>query len=278
MQSRMGGKAVGLNRRHGILWRMLIFSTPYLCLFVLCWLIPGQALLERLRWLDSGICAHLPTHLLYAGTEALPLCARDTGIYLGLCVSFAGLVLSGRGRAQQYPSRWLRLFLGGGVLALIIDGCNSLALDLHFPHLYTPNNLLRLGTGLLTGLAIAVFLLPTLNQMVWKYYHDSRSLASWRALLGVFLPILLLCFGSIATHIPLTGDIIAILSTLGLLLAVGSLNMMGILLTRRRCETFTAYRQLLPLLGPVLLLTVSELLLLAQAKLWLLQALGLHIH
>jgi hypothetical protein len=121
-----------------------------------------------------------------------------------------------------------------------------------------------------------VFLLPTLNQMVWKYYHDSRSLASWRALLGIFLPILLLCFGSIATHIPLTGDIIASLSTLGLLLAVGSLNMMGILLARRRCETFTAYRQLLPLLGPVLLLTVSELLLLAQAKLWLLQALGLH--
>lgn len=276
MQSGMGGKAVGLNSRHGILWRVLLFSVPYPGLLVLCWLIPGQTLLERLRWLDSGICAHLPTHLLYAGTEALPLCARDTGIYLGLCVSFAGLVLSGRGRAQQYPARWLRLFLGGSVLALVIDGCNSLALDLRLPHLYTPNNLLRLGTGLLTGLAIAVFLLPTLNQMVWKYYHDSRSLASWRALLGIFLPILLLCFGSIATHIPLTGDIIASLSTLGLLLAVGSLNMMGILLARKRCETFTAYRQLLPLLGPILLLTVSELLLLAQAKLWLLQALGLH--
>ena len=276
MQFRMGRKALGLDSRHGIFQRALLLSVPYLCLLVLCGSLPGQTLLERLRWLDSGVCAHLPTHLLYAGTEALPLCARDTGIYLGLCVSLASLVLSGRGKAQRYPSRWLRLFLAGGVLALAIDGCNSLALDLHLPHLYTPNNLLRLGTGLLAGLAIAMFLLPTLNQMVWKYYHDSRSLASWRVLLGVFFPILLICFGSIALHIPLSGDVIAILSTLGLLLAVSSLNVMGILLARGRCETFTTYRQLLPLLGPVLLLAVGELLLLAQAKLWLLQALGLH--
>src|SRR5690348_13716644 len=58
---------------------------------------PGATLLERLRALDGGICAQLPTHSFYPDGQRLPLCARNTGIYLGYSITFVILFLMGRG-------------------------------------------------------------------------------------------------------------------------------------------------------------------------------------
>src|ERR1051326_7676339 len=114
---------------------------------------PGATLLDRLRALDGGICAQLPTHSFYPGGQRLPLCARNTGIYLGYTITFFFLFLTGRGRAAQFP-RWpMAIVLGLCILALGIDGFNSFFLDLRLPHLYEPHNLIRLTTGLLTGTA-----------------------------------------------------------------------------------------------------------------------------
>src|SRR5579883_3419556 len=83
-------------------------------------------LLDRLRALDGGICAQLPTHSFYPGGQRLPLCSRNTGIYLGYMLTFITLFLTGRGRATQFP-RWpMALALLACVAALGIDGFNSL--------------------------------------------------------------------------------------------------------------------------------------------------------
>src|SRR5947209_19058271 len=102
--------------------------------------LPGASLLDRLRWLDSGICAQLATHSFYPGGERLPLCARNTGIYLGFMVTLLTLYATRRGRVQRLPSWPMVAVLISGIFAMAVDGFNSFLLDLGQPHLYQPHN------------------------------------------------------------------------------------------------------------------------------------------
>src|SRR6266566_7075975 len=79
--------------------------------------LPGASLLDRLRWLDSGICAQLATHSFYPGGERLPLCARNTGIYLGFMVTLITFYATGRGRTQRLPPTSINIALACGVIS-----------------------------------------------------------------------------------------------------------------------------------------------------------------
>ncbi len=235
---------------------------------------PGTSLLNRMSWLDSGICAQFASHSFYPGGERLPLCARNTGIYLGFLVTLTTIYGKGKGRAQQLP-RWpLFIVLLTGVTVLAIDGINSFLLDVGMSHLYTPNNLLRLATGLITGLAMALLLLPMLNRLLWRGYTAMRSVASWQELL-LYVPALVVCFFIVASQNTLALYPIALLSTGGLVFVLGSLNLIVLVGVSRRDETFERYNELLPFLAIALVLAIGEMLLLAQMKLTLLHALGL---
>ncbi len=235
---------------------------------------PGSSALNRMSWLDSGICAQFASHSFYPGGERLPLCARNTGIYLGFVVTLTTLYGKGRARAQHLP-RWpLFVVLIGGVTTLAIDGINSFLLDVGLQHLYQPNNYLRLATGLATGLAMALLLLPMLNRLLWRGYTAMRSVTSWQELLQ-YIPLLIVCFFVVASQNALILYPIALLSTGGVLIAVGSLNLIVLVGVSRRDETFERFRELVPFLGIALLFAVGEMLLLAQLKLSLLHALGI---
>ena len=246
----------------------------YLVLLTALVFLPGQSLIQRLQWLDSGVCAQLPTHSFYPGGERLPLCSRNTGIYLGFLVTLVTLYLTGRGQGQRLPAWPIALVLVCGILALVIDGSNSLLLDLGLPHLYRPHNLLRLATGMLTGLAMATLVLPILNQLFWYHSNEQRSVPSWRALL-LFLPALILCYFAVASQSGLILYPVALLSTLGLLTALGSVNLIVIIAVSKREQSFAFYRELLPFFGLALLCAGGEMLFLAQLKLLLLHALGI---
>lgn len=254
-------------------WLLLTLAILYLVVLAMLVFLPGASLVDRLRWLDSGICAQLPTHSFYPGGIQLPLCARNTGIYLGFTVTLLTLFTLGRGRTQKLP-RWpLIVVLALGAVAMAVDGFNSLFLDLGITHLYQPHNLLRLGTGLATGLAVASLSLPVLNQLIWRDYDEKRSIASW-GMLALLLPGLILSFFAVASQNMFVLYPIALLSTMGLLIVVSSINLILIVAIQRRDETFTRYRDLFPFFSLALLFACGELLLLAQLKLSLLQALG----
>ncbi|GCE16941.1 hypothetical protein KDK_07410 [Dictyobacter kobayashii] len=144
-------------------WFTGLLALLYVALLATLIWWPGANLLERLRWLDSGICAQLATHSLYLGGERLPLCSRNTGIYLGFIVTLIILYTRKRGRAQALPDKPKIAMLSAGILFLAIDGINSFLVDLGLPHLYHPDNLLRLSSGLLTGFAMGIFVLPVIN-------------------------------------------------------------------------------------------------------------------
>lgn len=257
-------------------WINSLLTLLYLALAVIAIWWPQTTLLERLRWLDSGICAQLLTHSLYPGGERLPLCSRNTGIYLGFFVTLTILYIRKRGRAQVLPTKSLSIVLSAGILFLAIDGINSFLVDLAAPHLYHPNNLLRLASGLLTGLAMGIFALPVVNGLIWRGNNTLRSLPAW-AELSWFLPVLLLCFFAAASQSGWALYPLAILSTLGLLSAVGSINLIVLLLLSKRDESFMRYKELIPFCGIACLAATGELLLLAQLKLSLFQTLGIPI-
>lgn len=236
--------------------------------------IPGTALLDFLRWLDSGICAQFASHMFYPGGQSLPLCARNTGIYLGFTVTLITLHVTGRGRAQRYPSWPIIAVLACGVLAMAVDGFNSLDLDLGLFHLYQPNNLVRLATGLATGLALATLTMPALNGLFWNEYDEKRSISSWRSLLWL-LPGLVMGFFIVASQNAFFLYPIAILSTAGVLTVLGSINLIVIAAIHKRDQTFARYRELLPFVALALVLTIGELLGLAQLKFSVLHMMGM---
>src|SRR5437660_5746226 len=255
------------------LWLVATMALLYLGLLAALVFLPGTSLLDRLRWLDSGICAQLPSHSFYPGGERLPLCARNTGIYLGFTVTLIMLYATGRKRAQQLPPWSMVIALAVGVAMLAVDGFNSFLLDLSLPHLYQPHNLLRLGTGLVTGLAMGIFTHPILNRLFWRQYNQQRNLAPWKALFP-FLPALLICFFAVASQSAYVLYPLALLSSAGLLLAMSNVNLIFIIALSKRDETFERYRELLPFFSLAVVLAIGELLALAQLKLALLQTLG----
>lgn len=233
---------------------------------------PGATLLDRLRALDGGICAQLPTHSFYPGGQRLPLCARNTGIYLGYIIAFVALSLTRRARAAQFP-RWpMALVMLACITALGIDGFNSLFLDLHLPHLYQPHNLIRLTTGLLTGASMACFLLPVTNSVLWKQMSEQRSVDSWWQLLQL-LPILALAFLAVGTQAAIFLYPVAILSSLGVITALCLINLTIVVAISGKACLLSTYRQLFPFFSVAFLLAVGELTGLFFLNHWLLQQL-----
>lgn len=115
-----------------------------------------------------GLCAQRPSHTLGFDGQMLPFDARMTGIYGGFLLTSGYLLARGRYRAFALPGRSVLLLLGGFVAVMGIDGTNSLLVDLRLPHLYSPDNLMRLLTGMLTGTALAVILCFLLATTLWR--------------------------------------------------------------------------------------------------------------
>jgi uncharacterized membrane protein len=194
---------------------------PYAFLLLL---IPfGAPLLEALRWLDSGICAQLPTHTLRPGGVALPLCARNTGIYTGAALSFGILRARGRQRAMLPPPPPVVAFLLTCIAAMAVDGMNSVAADLALPHLYPPTNALRLATGFGAGMALALLLAPVIARARFGAEDPRPPLVHLRDVLpcvGAALPAYLV----VRSVAPWTLYPVAFLSNAGLLAVLAGLN------------------------------------------------------
>ena len=235
--------------------------------------VPGGTLIERMRALDGGICAQLPTHLFYPGGQSLPLCARNTGIYTGVTSTVLVLWASGRLRVSRLPGPGVAILLGFAILLMGVDGFNSLFLDLRLPHLYQPHNLIRLATGLGTGVGMAAFLVPVANGLVWRE-EDERSSFGRLSQLVVLLPILLLVYLLVTSQVGWLLYPLALYSTAGLLIALSLVNLVFVIGLSGRIGRISKYRQLFPVFTAAVALTLVELTILSLLKTAALHALG----
>ena len=121
--------------------------------------------------LGYGLCHQLPERSFIAGGHQLPVCARDTGIYIGFAIALLVLWVLSRGRRPVELPRWpVLVLLGLFVSSMAFDGLTSYA------GLRPTTNELRLATGLATGWALATITLPMLNAQLWTRYGNGRVL------------------------------------------------------------------------------------------------------
>ena len=258
------------------LWALVALAAVYVAALAALIFLPDGTLLDRLRALDGGICSQLPGHSFYPAGQQLPLCARNTGVYLGFSLGFLTLLGAGRVRVSRLPGPGVALALLGLVGLMAIDGFNSLFLDLGLPHLYQPQNLLRLISGLGTGVAMVAFITPVANGLLWRH-EDARSSFRSFAQLAVVAPLLLLAFLAVGSQTAWLLYPIAIVSSLGLLLALTLVNLVFLLCFSPLIGRFERWRQVAPVFTLALTLTVIELTLLFKLKLAVLHALALQL-
>ncbi len=232
-------------------------------LVVVFWLLPFP-LLEKLHGICFGICPQRPTHSYALGgttfpgetflrenlpgfaildpatPQQLPICARDSGMYLGFITVWGYLIALGRGRARGLPP-WqitLTLILFVGVMGF--DGVNALLNDLHqnvpaIPYLYEPQLQLRLGTGLLTGVAFAGILTPVVNMTLWRQNDPRPSIATWRQLVGA-VGVVTIVFAINESRLGLFLYPVALTIGASVLILIGLINMVFVLsIFRKEC-------------------------------------------
>ena len=212
-----------------------------------------MTLMSILWAIAFGICPQRPSHSLYLGGVQMPIEARMAGIFAGFTLTAGYVVITGRGRAWQLPSMPLTTLLVGFVIGMGVDGMNALLYDLRLPHLYSPNLPLRLGTGLLTGLAMAAFVVPTFNDTVWRTGLNASPFSNWRDLAAAG-GLLGLYFAAGLSGAALWLYPLSLLAILGVLLVLGMLGTATVSLLAWRANHALRLADLAPLaLGGLLL-------------------------
>ncbi|HEV2661509.1 MAG TPA: hypothetical protein VGU68_12955, partial [Ktedonobacteraceae bacterium] len=152
-------------------------------------------------------------------------------------------------------------------------GFNSFFLDLHLPHLYEPNNLLRLASGLGMGVAMASLVVPVVSGLLWR---DDDERAPFESLprLALMLPILTVAFLLIGNQVSFLLYPVALLSSAGMVTALTSVNLVFMLGITNRIGRYVAWRQVLPVFTLALGFAIVELMALFMLKNYALQALA----
>ncbi len=197
---------------------------------------PPVTVLDKTHAIGYAICHQIPARTFHIDGQPLPLCARCTGIYLGALMGIVGLILSGRYRSVNLPPLGILLLLVSFIALMGIDGVNSyLTFFPGAPHLYEPQNWLRLTTGTFHGLALSIIVFPVINGSLWQasLIKDEPVIKNLKELLpflgGAVVIILLVLWEHPLLLYPL-----AILSTVGVMLMLGMVNTVFVLVITRR--------------------------------------------
>ena len=185
-------------------------------------------------YVGAAICHRITSRSFVINGRQFPLCARCTGMYLGVALSFGVLLLAGRGRRTNLPPLPILLMLVGFIGLMGIDGINSYSHFFpNFPHVYEPQNWLRLVTGMGAGLAMGLLIFPALMQTLWRDVNSRPIIESVRELLGMVLlagTAVLLALSNQPTIL----YVMALVSVAGVLLIVTSINAVLLLMLFKR--------------------------------------------
>ncbi len=246
-------------------WFLLLWASVLLLFFLAPWPLEG-----KLWAAVHGLCSQQAGHLLSFGGKLLPLCARDSGLYLGALVGMVYLLARGRWRAAGRPARWAWIVLIVILALFAADVINSVAHEWFGGGLYTPHNALRLITGLLLGLTISVALLWAINLSFTGRKRERAILSHWMDLVGLALAGAAagagLWSGWPALYLPLT-----VLSVAGLVALLLAANALWIVVATRGKKLLDNLWEAIPLLWWGSLATVVEMAVLS----WLRYRLGL---
>jgi len=211
--------------------RLLALGVVLLVLAAMGWFaatdgthLAHEPLLTGGDYVGAAICHRITSRSFVINGRQFPLCARCTGMYLGVALAFGVLLLAGRQRRTDLPPLPILLTLVGFIGLMGIDGLNSYAHFFpNFPHLYEPQNWLRLTTGMGAGLAMGLLIFPALMQTLWRNINGRPIIETARELGGMMLlagtAVLL-----VLSNQPTILYVLALVSVAGVLLIVTSIN------------------------------------------------------
>lgn len=194
-------------------------------------------------YVGYAVCHRITDRSFTIAGRQLPLCARCTGMYLGISLTFLVLGLAGRRRWSLLPPLPVLLVLLGFVAAMGIDGINSYS---HFfpnlPHLYEPHNWLRLVTGMGAGLAVGNMVFPGLAQTLWQGQDARAAMGSLRELAALLL-LAILAIVLVLSNQPAILYVLGLVSAAGVLLVLTAINTMTLLIALKRDARASGWRQ-----------------------------------
>ncbi|MED3622505.1 DUF2085 domain-containing protein [Neobacillus thermocopriae] len=136
---------------------------------------------EIMHFLGRAICHQLEERSLLVSEKPLSVCARCTGIYIGILSTCLYLFIVKRKTSITIPTIKMSFFLLLFMLPLIIDGLGSYA------HLFNSDNVRRLITGICFGLVLPFFIYPLLSEKSLK----QNSVPVIRGNLDILAPTLI---------------------------------------------------------------------------------------
>lgn len=180
----------------------------------------------------------------HGDSRPLPLCARCTGLYLGVAAGLGFFAARGRLRAARLPAPRLLLILLLTGLAYAADGFNSyLSMFAFYQPVYSPHNTLRLITGLGFGVGMITVVLPVFNSLAWRAPQNTAPLRSLRdllALAGIAAGIA----AAVVADVPAVRVLAGVISAAGVVLMFGLIGTVMFLMLTRRENSFTRWRDL----------------------------------
>ncbi len=193
--------------------------------------------------LGAAVCHRITARSFTINGRSMPLCARCSGIYLGIFLAFALLTLSGRSRLGAFPPLPILVAFVGLVGIMGVDGINSYS---HFfpeaPHLYTPRNWLRVLTGTGTGLTLGVVMFAALAQTLWQDVEWRPAISNWQEF-GLLLGLGLIMVGLILSNQPIILYVLALLSVAGIIMVFAGINAILALILFKQEGKLTSWRQ-----------------------------------
>lgn len=247
---------------------------PIVALAVFC-LITATLPAEWLRafdWIGYAVCHRIPERSFFLAGHQLPVCARDTGMFIGALTGAAWLAVALPHRAALYPSgRWF-IFFALCFAAWAFDGFNSYMLLLRGDVLfYMPQNWLRLTTGAFMGVTLSTFAAALFNQGFWRDAAQEPTVGNMRTLGGLIACAMLTIAAALWAPAAFLGPLAA-LSAAGVIALLALVNAMTLAMIRKRHGTFQYLRELAPYFVVGALLAIAELSAISTLRSWVLPA------
>jgi uncharacterized membrane protein len=225
--------------RRAVPWLVAIVAASLLGVWL--WKTP-PGLLGKADAIGYAICHRIDGHSLHVNGRALPLCARCTGTYLGAVLGLGVMAALRRTRMGRLPPLAVLALLVSFIVIMGIDGLNSYATFFPgVPHLYQPQNWLRLVTGMFEGIALIALVYPIFNQTLWKSWEDRPALANLREL-GLVALVALVAIGLVLSGNPWAVYPLALVSVAGVVLMLTLLDTIILLIVTRQENRAESWR------------------------------------
>ncbi|MBN1288621.1 MAG: DUF2085 domain-containing protein [Actinobacteria bacterium] len=130
-------------------------------------------IIDIMNQVGFAVCHQLPERTFKYSGMYLPVCARDTGLFLGIAVCFIALFIAYRREACTYPSPFKSTLLACFVVPMLLD-IFTVSAGMRI----TTNNM-RLATGSFAGTGIAALVFPIVSGVFFKEGETAVMFRKW---------------------------------------------------------------------------------------------------